>query len=657
MGEVAEDVTAELDRQSRLSRVGSSQNYLERENYLERDAATRALVVEICQVASNPKDQVVAATHLAREYHLSGATPRWALGLGAILEAAIIKNAPKYSLNRDWLGSFSAEVQLRCAQAIGNVLDFGEASDAALDSAVDSVASLAASAMTFSDLIGLSLAEMRSVEGITSVAFVRPDDQGVLRYEFLDGDVLWEAYLRGSIPVVTVDATMPSGQGPAGRAWRSGKAQFSESIAGDPTMAPWASRYVEYGLRSTAAIPILDARGRSRAVLSLYSSWPAFFHQRRRQQAFAQIAALLGLGINRLGDGSLTEISLRRSFAADLSNGRLEMLFQPIVDLKTGELVKLEALARLRDEGGALVEPGRFIPTFGANELFNLFNQGLEQSIEALGLWREGGLNVGMAINVPSEAVLDRRYVDLVTRELDNGRLGRGQLTLELTEEQEIGDQASLIAAVRHLASLGVATSQDDLGAGYSSLMRLDQIAFSEVKIDQALVRKTSGPMRSLNLIYHLCQLVTDLGVSVVVEGLESQGLVEVAAILGAHRGQGYAISKPLFASEILPWHRNYRFTSQASAPVTPLGALALIYSSSREVSSAQWHFGPLWGQRANNALLSKLSAAQLGPRVDAGVEMMARAVASGEFGEAFYFASEHLSEVLLEMVIDESQP
>src|SRR6185312_16044334 len=99
-----------------------------------------------------------------------------------------------------------------------------------------------------------------------------------------------------------------------------------------------------------------------------------------------------------------------------------------------------------------------------------------------------------------------------------------------------------------------------DLGAGYSSLIRLRQWPFDRVKIDQAIVlQATEDPVRTLRFMRRLVSLGHGLGLEVVVEGLETPGMIEAALILGADLGQGYALAWPMPEGMLLEWSSRFR--------------------------------------------------------------------------------------------------
>jgi predicted signal transduction protein with EAL and GGDEF domain len=151
------------------------------------------------------------------------------------------------------------------------------------------------------------------------------------------------------------------------------------------------------------------------------------------------------------------------------------------------------------------------------------------------------------------------------------------RLALEVLETQiGAGDATRHRHFISRLRAAGIAIEQDDLGAGHSSLVRLDQYPFDAVKVDQELVSGAlRNPQRALEFILYLTRLAHALETPVTVEGLENLGILEAAAILGADCGQGYAIAKPMAVTELRSWHRNYVYPVNQQTPRTALGAMA----------------------------------------------------------------------------------
>jgi hypothetical protein len=164
-------------------------------------------------------------------------------------------------------------------------------------------------------------------------------------------------------------------------------------------------------------------------------------------------------------------------------------------------------------------------------------------------------------------------------------------LELEILEGQDPLDIAKRDARISEFRAAGVRIVQDDLGAGHSSLLRLDRVPFDSVKIDQGLVRSAlDKPWRALEFIFHLTRLAHDFHTQVTVEGLEDDGLVEAAAILGADCGQGYGIGRPMPARDLLAWDARWSLTVDRDHPRTALGALAGFLLWGRQLRAfTQW--------------------------------------------------------------------
>ena len=165
------------------------------------------------------------------------------------------------------------------------------------------------------------------------------------------------------------------------------------------------------------------------------------------------------------------------------------------------------------------------------------------------------------------------------------------RIDLEITEEQPFGDAetaSSTAAAVAALARLGVNIVMDDLGAGYSSLRLLRSLPFRAIKLDQGLVGEVRrAPLKTVGFIGALVQLGHDLDADVVVEGLESVDVIEMATFLGASVGQGHGLARPMPGADLPDWQRTFRWPVERETPRTPLGALALLWRSSQRDSIA----------------------------------------------------------------------
>ena len=452
--------------------------------------------------------------------------------------------------------------------------------DAEVSSAIAEIDQLSHATANFSDLIRGAMAVIGNLEGNSSGFFARVDPSGELRIEASQGTAghrYHQAMMRGEIPRISVDANRDSGRGPGGVAWRSGKVVVSDAWALEARNEPWKKVGIELGFRASAAIPLLGSDGESIALLSWYSPWPGYFSTPRMSSFFNYVQTALSHAVSRLNAAPVVALSLRQSYRGWIAAGRIALLYQPIVDLRTGTVTKVEALARLIDDDGRMVTPDRFLPACGSEDLFTLLQAGLQRAGEDRAIWAEAGINASIALNFPAEGVGDPRYERAIFDAIDRFHFANGGLTLEILESREGSDPIGRQQAfLQRLRDAGVSIAEDDLGSGHSSLLRLDRYAFDEVKMDQALVRgSVSRPQRALEFMLYLARLTHSLGMRLTVEGLEHRGLIEAACILGADQGQGYGIAKPMPMAEIPGWIRRFRHDVKPDCPETTLGAMA----------------------------------------------------------------------------------
>ncbi|MGE7955827.1 EAL domain-containing response regulator [Pseudomonas sp. NPDC089530] len=246
-----------------------------------------------------------------------------------------------------------------------------------------------------------------------------------------------------------------------------------------------------------------------------------------------------------------TEEEVRRALAGH----QLHTYFQPKFNLQTGEVGSIEALARWHHPFKGVLPPSVFMPVIERCGLMDelLFLQ-LEQGLR---LQRQA-LNQGFALNV----AFNLHAGQLVNPEL-SGRIqtllaahdlpGSG-LTFELTETGLLEAPAISLESLVRLRMMGCSLSIDDFGAGFSSLQRLCQLPFNEIKLDGEFVRGLKHEPRRRAVISSTLALGEALGMSVVVEGIETEEQRKVLLELGCKQGQGYLCARPMSAASLLNW-------------------------------------------------------------------------------------------------------
>lgn len=423
------------------------------------------------------------------------------------------------------------------------------------DEALRRIAELGWQANSYTDLITGVVQALGEHEEIAGCALGRPDRNGVLRFEAVS-DPDTATYLFGTGRTLTVYK-----DGPMSRAWRNGRIERTLNYATDPSMVAWREAAKIAGFRSKAAIPLCQPGGSPIAILTLFSIYPGGFSGHEQAHFIGQLQTLLMTFFARLeGHAPITSSTVshetRQHWESLLRGGALEMHYQPVLDLHTGQAGRVEALARLRD-GGQLLSPGVFFPGLTSADFLELYVRGLDQALFDRRRWLDDGLSVGVSVNLPSSALGDPRYFEATRNALLRNGCPANQLTLEVLETDEMVAGVDMVRELARYKALGVNLAEDDLGTGYSGLARLRNLPFDTIKLDRNIVDTEGGDVVDvLHFVYQLTRLGHTLGKKVVVEGVEKEDLLEAIAILGVDAVQGYVVARPMPAREVPDWMR-----------------------------------------------------------------------------------------------------
>jgi len=247
---------------------------------------------------------------------------------------------------------------------------------------------------------------------------------------------------------------------------------------------------------------------------------------------------------DRLERRRTLELELRRA----IDNDELELWFQPVIDVRTGELRSCEALVRWRLPDGTLRLPATFVPIAEESALIIDLDQWvIDRAAQQLAEWQGTAMrSVDVAVNVSArhlgEGDLTAAVVDAASRwEIDTTRLA-----VEITESFLADDLAGTRDVLRRLNHLGLKLLIDDFGTGYSSLSYLQDLPFDVLKIDQAFVARIETDETSASIVAALIGLGHTMGLSVLAEGIETQEQLDVLRVLGCDEGQGYFIARPM---------------------------------------------------------------------------------------------------------------
>ncbi|WP_245821049.1 putative bifunctional diguanylate cyclase/phosphodiesterase [Geodermatophilus pulveris] len=234
--------------------------------------------------------------------------------------------------------------------------------------------------------------------------------------------------------------------------------------------------------------------------------------------------------------------------------GQLLVHLQPQVDLEDGRVVGAEALVRWQHPTRGLLSPADLLPAAEqAGLLRPLADTVLELSLTAAARWWPER-RVPVSVNLSAADVTDLDLPTKVARALDRHGLPAAALTLELVEDTLMADPERGRAVLGQLRRLGVRTSIDDYGTGYSSLAYLRHLPADELKLDRSLTLDVGRDPRAAAIVRHTVALAHDLGLTLVAEGVEDVDTAAVLARLGCDTAQGHAIARPMPVEAFVDW-------------------------------------------------------------------------------------------------------
>ena len=489
----------------------------------------------------------------------------------------------KFQLGRRDFNNLESIITSRLSVELSEELEAEEQVSAQFQAGLNAIDALSRGNTSWQNFNEQLLDILCALPAIKAAWIGAPDEQGqfIINFAHYEEELekMLEAYPDKIAPpsILTQETDR---RGSTGLAFETGQVQRINNFATSPSAEKWRAVAQHTGIRSSVSIPILDAQRRPVAVLTLYGAYPGMFEAPRSASFSHQLGFIVSQTWGQLDQDSSANVSIHEIdlWREALYGDGLRFVYQPIIDLNTGQLKKVEALARLDLPDGRTIMPGQFISRLNERQIIYLFKKGLELCLRQLSLWHQNKHinSVGLSLNLPLEALLHEQCIAWVHDALTHANVPASHLWLEILEHSETQEQEFMIQQMQKLHELGVHLSMDDLGAGYNSLIRLNMMPFDAVKIDQALIRSAyDDPPRIIKFIGALIRMTQLIDLDVVAEGLEHPDLIEVARILGAEQGQGYGIAFPMPPAEIEIWVKNYGANQPKGYPITPMGAMA----------------------------------------------------------------------------------
>lgn len=230
---------------------------------------------------------------------------------------------------------------------------------------------------------------------------------------------------------------------------------------------------------------------------------------------------------------------------AAIENGEIKAYFQPIVDLRSGEVVAVEALARWSSADG-IREPDRFLKDMQqAGLLGALFDCILDDGLANLVQFRAVSPNLRLAVNIEFDSVVETTLLTRITERLSAHGLPPTALSIELGERQTFELPATIRQDLIAVAELGVNLMLDDFGTGFASLETLTSLPISGVKLDRRFTSQVVNGDREPVVVKAMIAMATEAGLTVIAEGIETQTQCDRLVRMGCRLGQGYLFAVP----------------------------------------------------------------------------------------------------------------
>jgi diguanylate cyclase (GGDEF)-like protein len=242
------------------------------------------------------------------------------------------------------------------------------------------------------------------------------------------------------------------------------------------------------------------------------------------------------------------EVGLHKALARE----ELVLFYQPQIHLATGSIVGVEALVRWRHPEMDLVPPTKFIPLAEKTGLILPLGEWVlrEAARQALA-WRQAGYEVPVSVNLSARQLAQQDLVGMVSSILRETGLPPEWLDIELTESAIMSQGSGVVETLHSLKGLGVRLSVDDFGTGYSSLSYLRRFPLDTLKIDRSFIRGLEANEVDVAIVRAVVDLAHAIGLSVVAEGVETEGQWQALRSLGCDSIQGYLFSRPVPAEQL----------------------------------------------------------------------------------------------------------
>ncbi len=230
-----------------------------------------------------------------------------------------------------------------------------------------------------------------------------------------------------------------------------------------------------------------------------------------------------------------------------IARDEIEIVFQPQVEIATGRIVSVEALARWRHPEHGQIGPGELLDIAVRSQVMPGFSHHIRQrALEIAANWPEQLSTLRLSINVTSEDIAEPNFVNEMRRAIAASGLLAERLTLEITEAGPIGDLQGAAAKLEQLRADGIRIALDDFGSGYSSIAYLRALPVDSVKLDHDLSAGIGEGGKPDIIVSHVIAMAQALGLAIIAEGVETEGQLRLLARAGCDYYQGFLCAQAI---------------------------------------------------------------------------------------------------------------
>jgi len=253
-------------------------------------------------------------------------------------------------------------------------------------------------------------------------------------------------------------------------------------------------------------------------------------------------------------------LEMIRKLRTDFGDRKLQLWYQPQVDLMTEQVVGMEALLRWPTDDGSFISPGVFVPLAEYSGLIiDIGAWVLAEACSKLNQLNDLGFgDIRVSVNISMPQFRDPKFLSQIKQTIAENNINASNLELEITESVVMDEPQIVVEALRELKSSGIQIAIDDFGTGFSSMSYLQQLPLDRLKVDRAFVNEVM-PGKPAFIAETIITLGQRLGLKTIAEGVEKREQASYMLKIGCDEAQGYLYAKPMPFDELVNFLNNYR--------------------------------------------------------------------------------------------------